>query len=139
MINRFLIAAPVAVALSVVFVGTAATPASAATIDCAVTSGNLRTAAATAEPGAARKALTYIRTGEALCADDARSEAAKKFAVAAKALGVDFAQVSGTATARRYDGCHPAPDANVIEAEYSGAPDRTSSLGAPPSSRNDSR
>ncbi len=99
MINRFLVAAPIAVAISAAFLGVAATPASAATIDCATTSGNLRAAAATAAPDAARKAMTAIRTGEALCKDDARPEAAKKFAIAAKALGVDMASLSGATTA----------------------------------------
>lgn len=99
MITRFLVAAPIAVAVSAAFLGLAATPASAAAIDCATASGNLRAAAANAAPDAARKAMTAIRTGEALCKDDARAEAGKKFAVAAKALGVDVASLSGTSTA----------------------------------------
>ena len=95
---RFLVAAPIALAISAAFLGTAATPVAAATLDCATTSGNLRAAAQTAQPDAARKAITAIRAGEALCADDARAEASKKFAIAAKTLGVDYAQASGGAT-----------------------------------------
>ena len=97
MTNRFFTAAPIAVAIGALL--SIAAPVSAATIDCATASGNLRAAAATAQPDAARKALQAIRTGEALCKDDARAEAGKKFAIAAKTLGVDFAQVNGAATA----------------------------------------
>ena len=99
MINRFLIAAPIALVLSAGLLGVASTPASAATVDCTATPAQLRAAAATAAPDAQRKALFAVRTGEALCADDARAEAGKKFAVAAKALGLDLAALPATATA----------------------------------------
>ena len=99
MINRFLIVAPVALVLSGAALGVAATPASAATVDCTVAPANLRAAAATADPIAARKALVAIRAGETMCNEDNRFEAGKKFAIAAKALGVDVAQLNGPATA----------------------------------------
>ena len=98
MTNRFSLVAPIAVALSAAFFA-AATPAAAASIDCATASGNLRAAAATAQPDTARKALNAIKTGEALCKDDARAEAGKKFAIAARTLGVDLASLGGTNTA----------------------------------------
>lgn len=99
MTSRFLIAAPIALALSAAFLSTATTPAAAATIDCATAPAQLRAAAATAQPDAARKALTTIRTGEALCAADSRVEAGRKFALAAKTLGVDVALLSAANTA----------------------------------------
>jgi len=96
---RILVAAPIALAISAAFLGTAATPVAAATIDCTNAPTQLRAAAATAQPDVARKALTTIRTGEALCAGDNRFEAGKKFALAAKALGMDVAQLGIASTA----------------------------------------
>lgn len=98
MITRF-IAAPIAVAVSLAFLGTATSPAVAAPIDCAATAAQLRTAAATAEPVKAKKALANVRTGEALCAADASFEAGRKFRLAAAMLGIDKAQLAAaTAT-----------------------------------------
>ena len=99
MVNRFLIAAPVALLLSGTLLGVASTPASAATVDCTAAPATLRAAAATADPSAARKALVAIRAGETMCNEDNRFEAGKKFAVAAKTLGVDVAQLNGPSTA----------------------------------------
>lgn len=98
MFTRF-IAAPIAIAVSLVFLGAATSPAVAAPIDCAATAAQLRTAAATAEPAKARKALANVRTGEALCAADNSFEAGRKFRVAAAALGIDKDQLAAAATA----------------------------------------
>lgn len=97
MFNR-LIAAPIAFAISFAFLGTATAPAAAAPVDCIATAAQLRTAATTAEPGKARKALAHIRTAELLCASDASFEAGRKFRLAAATLGVDKAQLASAAT-----------------------------------------
>ena len=99
MFARSLIIAPIAISVSLAFVGTATSPAAAATADCATMPAQLRAAAATAEPNKARKALANIRTGEALCAADASFEAARKFRVAAATLGVDTAQLAAASPA----------------------------------------
>ena len=101
MISRFLIVAPVAIAVSAIFMTVAAGPAVAATaMDCTATPAQLRAAAATAaDAGVARKVLTNVRAGEALCAADNKFEAKAKFAAAAKALGVDPAQLAATTAA----------------------------------------
>ena len=98
MITRFLVAAPLAIALATAFVG-AAVPAYAAAPSqavCDTTPGQLRAAGATAPAAAQQKAAILISTGEHLCADQARGEAAKKFAAAARVLNVDLASL-GTA------------------------------------------
>lgn len=94
-----LIAAPIAFAVSLAFLGTASSPAVASTSECAATAAQLRTVAATAEPGKARKALANIRTGEALCAADASFEANRKFRLAAAALGIDKDQLAAATSA----------------------------------------
>lgn len=94
-----LIAAPIAFAVSLAFLGTATSPAVAAPIDCAATAAQLRTAAATAEPAKARKALANVRTGEMLCAADNPFEAGRKFRVAATALGIDKDQLAAATSA----------------------------------------
>ena len=94
MFARSLIIAPIAIAVSLAFIGTATTPAVAATADCTAMPAQLRAAAATAEPKKARKALANIRTGEMLCAADASFEAGRKFRLAAATLGVDAAQLA---------------------------------------------
>ena len=97
MFARSLIIAPIAIAVSLAFVGTATSPAAAA--DCATMPAQLRAAAANAEPNKARKALANIRTGESLCAADASFEAARKFRLAAAMLGVDTAQLAAASPA----------------------------------------
>ena len=85
MITRFLIAAPAAVLAATAFIG-AAVPAYAAAATqatCDATPGQLRAAATTAPAAAQTRAAILIATGERLCADRARDEAAKKFAAAA--------------------------------------------------------
>ena len=97
MFARSLIAAPIAFAVSLAFLGTATSPALAAPVNCTATAAQLRTAASTAEPAKARKALANIRTGEALCAADASFEAGRKFRLAAATLGVDKDQLAAAA------------------------------------------
>lgn len=88
MVARFLIAAPIAM----LFVGAAANSAPAA--NCTTTPAQLRAiAAASTDANAQRKALTFVATGEKLCADNANFEAGKKFAAAAKTLNVDVASL----------------------------------------------
>lgn len=100
MFIRNLIAAPVALAVSAAFLGFAAGPATAATVDaCETAPAALRSAAATATPAIAKKVRYNVATGEALCAARADREAAKKFAIAAKALGVDLAALPVTTVA----------------------------------------
>lgn len=94
-----LIAAPIAFAVSLAFLGMATSPAAAAQVDCTATAAQLRSAAATAEPAKAKKALANIRTGEALCAADASFEAGRKFRVAAAALGIDKEQLAAATAA----------------------------------------
>ncbi len=92
--TRFLIV-PVAALISTVFVGAAATPAVAReAVSCTAAPAQLRTAAATADQSTQRKVLGLVNTGEKLCAADAKFEAGKKFAAAAKALGTDMAQLA---------------------------------------------
>lgn len=100
MFTRLVIAAPLALAVSAAFIG-AAVPAFAApsATTCTTTSSQLRAAASSATTDRQKSALILISTGERLCAVDATSEAAKKFAAAARALGVDMAALPGSTTA----------------------------------------
>ena len=95
MITRFLIAAPLAIAISAAFLGATASPALAADTTCAQAPAQIRAAAVNAAPDQARKALAMVATGEKICAEGGRFEAAKKFAAAAKALGTDLASLPG--------------------------------------------
>ncbi len=78
----------------------AAVPAAAAgdAQTCAVAPVKLRTLAAGADADTARKAERNIALGEALCDARNRSEAAKKFNLAAKSLGTELAAVMSTET-----------------------------------------
>jgi hypothetical protein len=90
-----------AAAVSAASLGFLASPAVAAGTDaetCAVAPVKLRTLAAGADVDAARKAERNIALGEALCDARNRSEAAKKFNLAAKSLGTELAAVMSTAT-----------------------------------------
>nr|WP_295664032.1 hypothetical protein [Polymorphobacter sp.] len=100
MFTRFIVAAPVALAISAAFIA-AAVPAFAAPMPstCTTMPTQLRAAANTATTDRQKSALILISTGERLCAVDATSEAAKKFAAAARALGVDMAALPGSTTA----------------------------------------
>ena len=98
--TRFLVI-PIAFAVSAAFIGAAATPAMASeTSTCATAPAQIRTLAATAQPDAARKALTLVATGEKLCDAGGRYEAGKKFSAAAKVLGTDMAALKGTSVAQ---------------------------------------
>jgi hypothetical protein len=88
-----------AVAVSASTLAFAAAPAAAQTAEtCAVAPVKLRTLAASADADTARKAERNIALGEALCDARNRSEAAKKFNLAAKALGTELAAVMSTQT-----------------------------------------
>lgn len=91
----------IAAAVSAASLGFVAAPAVAAGTDaqaCTVAPVQLRTLAAGADAEAARKAERNIALGEALCDARNRSEAAKKFNLAAKTLGTELATVLSTAT-----------------------------------------
>jgi len=88
-----------AAAVSAASLGFVAGPAVAGDAEtCAVAPGKLRTLAAGADAEAARKAERNIALGEALCVARNRSEATKKFNLAAKSLGTELATVMTTAT-----------------------------------------
>lgn len=98
--NRFFLA-PLALVVSLAFVGAAATPAMAAPANvCTTAPAQIRTASTTAEPAKAKKALNLVNVGEALCEAGARNEANKKFSAAAKALGTDMAALTSAPTAQ---------------------------------------
>jgi hypothetical protein len=98
--NRFFLA-PIALAISLTFIGAAATPAMAGgTNVCATAPAQIRSASATAQADAAKKAIHLVNVGEALCKEGARNEANKKFAAAAKALGTDMAALTSAPTAQ---------------------------------------
>ncbi len=88
-------------AVSAAALGFVAVPAAAASANaetCAAAPMKLRTLAAGADATTARKAERNIALGEALCAARNRSEAAKKFNLAAKSLGTELAAVMTAAT-----------------------------------------
>jgi hypothetical protein len=94
MFNRALIVIALAAA-------TVSAPAFAADANtCKGTPAALRSAAASAQPEQASKAMKLIVVGEKLCDAGGRSEASKKFASAAKALGTDLASLNTTVTAQ---------------------------------------
>ncbi len=90
---RFFIAAPIAFAVSLAFIGAAASPAMAAPATCTIAPAQIRAAAATANPDAARKALLMVATAEKMCEQGGTFDAGKKFAAAAKVLGTDLASL----------------------------------------------
>ena len=100
MFNRFLIAAPLAIAISAASFAIAAGPAGAASVNCAATPAQLRAAAATATPDQARKALTLVSVGEKICLEGGNFEAGKKFSAAAKMLGTDLAALPSAPAAQ---------------------------------------
>lgn len=99
--NRFFLA-PIALVISLAFVGAAATPAMAAPANiCQTAPDQLRSASVNADASKAKKAISLVNVGEALCKEGARNEANKKFSAAAKALGTDMAALTaGTPTAQ---------------------------------------
>lgn len=86
MFNRFLAIAPLAVAVAF-----AAPAAARAPVSCTQTPAQIRTLAEAKGGEEATKALKLVVTGEKLCAADAKFEAGKKFAAAAKLLGTELA------------------------------------------------
>ena len=86
-------------ALPLAVVAIAAVPAAAGTkINCAATPAQIRTLADAKGGEDAAKALKLVATGEKLCAEDAKFEAGKKFAAAAKLLGTELAALSAGTT-----------------------------------------
>jgi hypothetical protein len=97
-----LFAAPLAIALSAGAFFTAQ-PAAAQSVACDIAPAKLRTMAASADASVQQKAMRNIALGEALCEARNRADAAKKFNLAAKAMGTDLATVlasSESASAR---------------------------------------
>jgi len=85
--------APLAIIATAATLVLTAAPAVAGTEACTVAPDKLRAIAASAEPAAQSKAVRNINLGQALCEARNKSEAAKKFNLAAKALGTDLAAV----------------------------------------------
>ena len=86
------------IALAVTAAAVMAAPAFAgAPVSCKATPAQIRTLAQSKSGAEAAKVLHLVETGEQLCAQDAKYEAGKKFAAAAKLLGTDLAALS-TAT-----------------------------------------
>lgn len=93
-------AAPFAVILSAAAMLLAVPAAAAGTETCAAAPAKLRAMASTQTPDVQKKALRNIDLGQALCDARNRADAAKKFNLAAKAMGTDLATVlAGGATA----------------------------------------
>ncbi len=67
---------------------------------CKSTPSAIRSAAASAQPEQAKKALKLVSVGEKLCEAGGRGEAVKKFSAAAMALGTDLAALSTGVTAQ---------------------------------------
>lgn len=87
------------IALPLAVLAIAAVPAAAGTkVDCAVTPTQIRTLADAKGGEDAAKAMKLVVTGEKLCAADAKFEAGKKFAAAAKLLGTELAALAPVTT-----------------------------------------
>ncbi len=84
-----------ALAAAIAFSGA---PAAASAEACAAAPAKLRALAASADASTARKAERNIATGEALCEARNRAEAARKFNLAARALGTELAAVLASET-----------------------------------------
>lgn len=90
--NRTLFALPAALLVSTVTLFATAAPAAAAD-KCAAAPAQVRElAAAATDAGAAKKAIRYASVGEKICEAGNDRAAAKKFAAAFAALGVDGEQ-----------------------------------------------
>lgn len=95
--NRILFAAPIAFAVSALFLGATVSPAYANDAACNAMPENIRSIAASADAKLAKKALGYTRTGELLCDAGNERAAQKKFEAAYKTLGVaeaEYAQLA---------------------------------------------
>ncbi|WP_353198847.1 hypothetical protein [Sandarakinorhabdus sp.] len=87
------------IALPLAVLAIAAVPAAAGTqVSCTATPAQIRTLADAKGGEDAAKALKLVATGEKLCAEDAKFEAGKKFAAAAKLLGTGLAALSTSTT-----------------------------------------
>lgn len=87
------------IALPLAALAIAAVPATAGTkVSCTATPAQIRTLADAKGGEDAAKALKLVATGEKLCAEDAKFEAGKKFAAAAKLLGTELAALSSATT-----------------------------------------
>lgn len=85
------------IALALTAAAVASTPVSAAApVSCKATPAQIRTLAAAKGGEDAAKAIKLVATGEKLCAEDAKFEAGKKFAQAAKLLGTELAALPTT-------------------------------------------
>lgn len=83
------------IALPFAVLAFAAVPATAgAQVSCTATPAQIRTLADAKGGEEAVKALKLVAVGEKLCAADAKFEAGKKFASAAKLLGTELAALS---------------------------------------------
>ena len=96
MLNR-IIALPLAIVAATIFVGAATPAAAGVAVSCTATPAQIRTLAAAKGGEDATKAVKLVATGEKLCAADAKFEAGKKFAAAAKLLGTELAALNATA------------------------------------------
>ncbi len=90
MMNRVIVTAPLAVAVSLLFIAASVSPAEAASDEvCATMPEQIRDRAETiADADTAKKALKYALTGEMLCEAGNERAAKKKFETAFKTLGV---------------------------------------------------
>ena len=79
--------------LAVALAAATAAPAFANSEACAAAPAKLRAISATVDADTAKKAERNIALGEALCDARNRSEASKKFSLAAKSLGTELAAV----------------------------------------------
>ena len=89
--NRFLITAPAAFAVSAAILFGTSSPAAAAE-NCQAVPAQVREAAATLDATTARRALGYASIGEKLCEAGNDRAANKKFKAALTAIGVDETQ-----------------------------------------------
>ena len=95
--TRFIYAAPIALAVSALFLGATVSPAYAGGNACNAMPENIRSIAATADAKVAKRALGYTRTAEQLCEAGNDRAARKKFEQAYKQLGVakaEYAQLA---------------------------------------------
>ena len=86
------------IALPLAVLAISAVPAAAASVSCKQTPAQIRSLADAKGGEDAAKALKLVATGEKLCAQDAKFEAGKKFAAAAKLLGTELAALTTVVT-----------------------------------------
>lgn len=91
--RAILFTVPLAFAATAATLMLTAAPAMAAADACGAAPDKLRAIAATTDAATQAKAVRNINMGEALCEARNKVDAAKKFNLAAKALGTDLATV----------------------------------------------